>query len=495
MNKLNKHFLTNNKISNEIKHGSLNKREEKILQFGEGNFLRAFIEFFVDELNEKNLFNGNIVVIQPIPTGLASEINAQDGLYTVVLRGLENGSEIVQKRLITSISRAIDPFVNFDDYIKTMDNPHLRFIISNTTEAGISYIKTAKPLENATQPPASFPAKIANLLYTRYNRFDGATDKGFIFIPCELIDDNGAKLKEIVLRHATDWQLPQAFINWIKTYNYFTNTLVDRIVTGYPKDEVEYFENSLGYKDNLITTGELFHFFAIEASDETAKEINETLPFYKANLNIITTNDVKPYKLRKVRILNGAHTMSVLAAFLCGKETVGEMIEDELFKAFIKKGIYREIIPSLLGELNEEDLLHFADSVFDRFANPYIKHYLLSIALNSVSKFKARVLPSILDYYKKNKTYPKVLTLSFAALLAFYKGNNANDEAHILNFFKAEWANNNINTLVKDTLAKSDFWGQDLNEFEGFCNEITTNLQNILANGIENEIRAVIIDE
>ena len=504
---LNRSFLTRkhkNIATLEIgSHRSNTHLKEKVLQFGEGNFLRAFIDFFIDELNGSGYFNGSVVVVQPIAQGLADVVNAQDGCYTVVLRGLENNEPTVRERLVTSISRAINPYENFDEYMKTMKNPELRFIVSNTTEAGIAFLETDKLTDS---PPASFPAKVTALLYERYKLFNGDNTKGFIFIPGELIDDNGTKLKEFVLTHAKNWQLPQAFIDWINTANHFTNTLVDRIVTGYPKDEAAAFAETLGYRDDLLVTGEIFHFFAIEAGKEATAEIEEALPFHKANQNVVLTQDATPYKLRKVRILNGAHTMSVLAAFLCGKDTVGEMMEDPLFTAFLRRGIYEEIIPTL--DLPESDLLSFADSVFDRFANPYIKHYLLSIALNSVSKFKTRVLPSILEYHKRKGAWPKALTLSFAALLAFYRGTVVKenaligtraegeypiaDSAEILEFFKLQWQRGDIDKLVNETLAKVEFWNADLTQLPGLSSEVTSHLRGILTHGVKKEIEAIL---
>jgi tagaturonate reductase len=481
-----------------------NNKPEKILQVGEGNFLRAFADAFIDELNEKNLFNGSVVIVPPIAqtTATVDVMNAQDCCYTVVLRGLEKDVPVVRGRIVTCVSRALNMYTDFKLYMGTMMNPDLRFIVSNTTEAGIVFLETDKPQDIPTEPPVSFPAKITALLYERYKLFNGAADKGFIFIPCELIDNNGLQLKEFVLRHANNWELPRKFIDWVKNCNHFTNTLVDRIVTGYPKDEIEKFENELGYRDNLLVTGELFHFFAIEAESEVAKEINETLPFNKAGLHVVLTSDATPYKLRKVRILNGAHTMSVLAAFLSGKDTVGEMMNDALFVKFIRKGIYDEILPSLLlppvehEGLIEKDLLSFADSVFDRFANPYIKHYLLSIALNSVSKFKARVLPSILEYYKKTGKFPKALTLSFAALLAFYKGTEReyeiSDSMDVLEFFAARGQKNDIAQFVEETLSNESFWGADLTALPGFCEAVALYLRGILSNGVKHEIEKII---
>lgn len=476
----------------EIDLQNVNKElPERVLQFGEGNFLRAFVDYFIDELNQQGHFNGRIAVVQPIAHGLADELNAQDGCYTVILRGLENNMPIDRRRVITSVSRAINPYSDFESYMAIMANPDLRFIVSNTTEAGIAYVETDK-LDD--KPPASFPAKVTALLYERYKIFNGDPSKGFIFIPCELIDNNGDNLCEIVLRHANNWNLPQEFVSWVKTANEFTNTLVDRIVTGYPKDEIETFEKELGYKDDLLVTGEIFHFFAIEARKEWTSVLAESLPFPKIGLNAVFTEDVTPYKLRKVRILNGAHTMSVLAAFLAGKNTVGEMMDDPQIAKYLKSGIYDEIIPTL--DLDKKDLESFAASVSDRFANPHIKHFLLSIALNSVAKYKARVLPSILEYHKRTGKLPEMLTFSFAALLAFYKGTEIRDNAligmrgteeykimddmNVLEFFRGQWQKNDVGSLVTATCAQTAFWDMNLNQLPGFSEKVTAYLNDIL---------------
>jgi len=471
---------------------------ERILQYGEGNFLRAFIGDFIDQLNVQGLTDAKITIIQPLPQGWADLINEQDGKYTLLLRGYENGELKVVKRQINSIICAIAPYEieTYKKYIKTMENPAMRFVFSNTTEAGIIFNEKDNFVD---APPVGFPAKITTLLMERYRHFDDDPTKGLIFIPCELIDNNGDKLKEIVLQHCTAWNLPEKFINWVKNYNYFLNTLVDRIVTGYPKEETEelaIIAKELGYEDKLVVAGEIFHFFAIEVKDEAIrKEIEETLPFQKAGINVILTNDVAPYKLRKVRILNGTHTMSVLAARLCGMETVGEMMQDSLFTKFLHKGIFDEIIPMLT--LPREDLESFANSVFDRFSNPYIKHYLLSIALNSVAKFTTRVLPTILEYIQQKKEIPNSLTLSFAALLAFYNTEEANDDKSVITFFKEEWAkvNNSSNTVlefVQTVFAKTDFWGQDLNGISGLKDKISDNLSGIIKNGMRSELEKLL---
>jgi len=502
--KLNLDLLASGCLSKDIETGvvaQLSQLPVKVLQFGEGNFLRAFVDFMIDELNEKGLFAGKVAVVQPIAQGMADMINAQDGLYTVVLRGYENKREVIRKRIVTCIDTCVNPYTDFDSYIAAATNPDLRFIVSNTTEAGIAY-REGETLDD--KPQASFPGKVCALLYRRFRHFAGDAGKGLVFIPCELIDNNGAILKETVLRCAKEWKLEQTFIDWIENANYFTNTLVDRIVTGYPRDEINELWEDLGYEDNLLVTAEIFHFFAIEAPEAAMKAISEELPFHKAGLNVIWTADATPYKQRKVRILNGAHTMSVLAAHLSGKDTVGEMMSDDVFVQYLRQGIFDEIIPTL--DLEREDLTSFAEAVFDRFANPYIRHYLLSIALNSVSKYKVRVLPSILEYHKRKGELPKLLPLSMAALIAFYRGteivdgaligkrNGAEyriaDDMDVLEFFRDVWAGNLASgDLVKKVLGKVEFWGEDLNALPGFHGAVSKCLEGINRNGVKATMR------
>jgi len=499
--KLNKKLLDNLHLDNEIELSPHQNFPVKVLQFGEGNFLRAFVDYMIDVLNGEGLFGGSVTLVQPIVTGMTDMINAQDGLYTVVLRGIEDGREVVRKRLITCINSCINPYTDFDKYIEASNNPDLRFVVSNTTEAGITY-KDGEKLDD--KPQASFPAKICALLYKRYLHFNGDVTKGLVFIPCELIDNNGAMLKELVLRYAAEWQLEPSFMGWVKTANHFTNTLVDRIVTGYPKDEVNALEHKLGYEDNLMVAAEIFHFFAIEAEEAVLKTISEEIPFHKAGLNVIWTTDATPYKQRKVRILNGAHTMSVLAAHLAGKNTVGEMMANDIFVQYLQRGIFNEIIPTL--DLERDDLESFANSVFDRFANPYIHHYLMSIALNSVSKYRVRVLPSLLEYHKRMGEIPPALAFSLAALIKFYQGegHDVPDDADIVAFFKQIWTDYggdmyDLYHVAQGVLSNSDLWGCNLHEIDGLTNRIADYLQGIeqndygiKQNGIEAEIKLII---
>ena len=505
MQKLNRELLNSDfKFSQDIKIGVKKPLTEKILQFGEGNFLRAFVDYMVDELNSNGLFNGSVTIIQPIPNGMVDVLNSQDGLYTLFMRGLVNGGQVCEKKIITSVTKGINIYTDFKQYSETIKNPELRFIVSNTTEAGIVY-RAGDKLDD--KPPVSFPAKITALLFERFKIFNGDLSKGFIFIPCELIDNNGSELKKIVLRYADEWNLGADFIEWVNSANYFTNTLVDRIVTGYPKDEIAELTEQLGYIDGLVDTCEIFHFWVIEGP----KELAEELPFDKIGLDVVWTDDASPYKTRKVRILNGSHTMSVLAAYMAGKDTVGEFMADKNFYAYIKKGLFEEIIPTL--DLDYDNLKTFADAVFDRFANPHIKHYILSIALNSVSKYKARVLPSILEYIKRKNSLPKILTFSFAALINFYRGTEIKDGAligcrngeeykiaddiEVLETFKNLWANcdltkDSLNSLVREVCGNISFWRTDLNNLSGFADSVADSLYDLINIGVIPTIKPLI---
>ncbi|MDR2532709.1 MAG: tagaturonate reductase [Oscillospiraceae bacterium] len=385
---------------------------EKVLMFGEGAFLRAFACYAIDNMNRKGLFGGNVTIIQPIPEGKIELLRKQEGLFTIVARGLENGEKTVKTSLVTCVSDYINPYDDYSNYIKRARNPELRFIISNTTEAGISY-RAGESIND--MPQASFPGKVTAFLYERFVFFNGDKKKGIIFLPCELIENNGAKLKELVLIYANEWGLSEDFIRWIDESCIFTNTLVDRIVAGYPHTEADKICNKLGYRDELLNACELFYFWAIEGPGQIRKE----LPLDKTGLNVVFSENITPYRLRKVRLLNGAHTCLAPAALLCGYKTVGEATEDVTFKKYLDRAIFKEIIPTL--DINRNVLEGFAKAVFERFSNPYIRHELLGITLNCVSKFKTRVLPTILEYQRRFGELPPILTFSFAALIAFYK--------------------------------------------------------------------------
>ena len=448
---------------------------EKVLQFGEGNFLRAFVDWMIDKANRDGIYRGSIVLCQPIAQGLKDMINAQDGVYTLAMRGAENGQPVENIEVITSVSRCINPCENYENLMEIARSADLEVVVSNTTEAGIAYHEGDRLTD---RPPVSFPAKVTAFLYERYKAFNGDPQKGLLFLPVELIDNNGAELKRIVLKYAEEWELGQEFTEWVNTANEFTSTLVDRIVTGYPRDEISYFEEKLGYKDNIIDTSELFNLWVIEGDKKWA----DKLPVHKTDANVIWTDDVKPYKKRKVRILNGAHTSTVLAAYLAGFDIVGDFMKDDTVRTFMNDVIYKEVIPTL--DLPKEELESFAAAVNDRFANPYIKHNLLDIALNSCSKFNARCLPSLLGYVEEKGKLPKCLTFSLAAFIKFYQGEwkdgvytgtrkdgtqyPLRDDEAVIRFFADAWAENDAEKTAESVLSNKDFWsGKDLTEVPG----------------------------
>lgn len=454
----------------------------KIVQFGEGNFLRAFIGYAFQKLNKEAHFNAGIAVVQPIDRGMVNMLNDQDGLYTLFLKGVQKGEEIQHKELITNIVKGVNPYADFNDYLSLAKEEHLEFIISNTTEAGIAYVDS-DTLE--MQPPSSFPAKLTVLLHERFNHFNGSLDKGVTIIPCELINHNSEQLKEIILKYANDWNLGNEFINWIHNACAFHSTLVDRIVPGYPKDEIDDYNAQLAYKDNLIVAAEVFLLWVIEGGEDLKKK----LPFHKTDLDVKIVDDMQPYRTRKVRILNGAHTSMVPFSLLYGNETVKETVDNSFTGAFVNKAIFDEINDVL--PMPKSELDSFAEDILDRFRNPFIKHKLADIALNSVSKFKVRVLPSLLEYEAKNGKLPTHLTFAFACLIRFYKGTwkgetlPINDSKDIMDHFKNIWQNKDYNVIANSVLSHQEYWGEDLRQIKNLSSTLAFALAEIDSNGIE----------
>ena len=418
-------------------------RKETVIQFGEGGFLRGFADYFFQKLQDKGLFDGSVVIVQPIEKGMCSVLEQQGCEYNLFLRGIDNGQVVDEHTHIDIISRCVNPYENFESYMKLAENPDFRFIVSNTTEAGIEYVDS----NQFTDAPArSFPGKLTQLLYKRFR----LGLKGFIILSCELIDHNGEELEICCLRYADLWGLGEEFKTWLVQENDFCSTLVARIVTGLPRDEHEELCRRIGEQDDMMDTAEIFHLWVIQGSHE------DELPLQKAGFHVVWTDNVDPYKKRKVRILNGAHTSMVLGAHLYGLKTVGECLKDEKVSALLRKCIFGEIIPAI-GDT--EDNRKFGEAVLERFSNPFIKHMLLSIALNSVSKFRARVLPTILEYRDMFGSCPQGLTFSLAALIAFYRTDDANDSQEIMDFMKT--------APVEDILKREDYWGQDLSPLLG----------------------------
>lgn len=467
---------------------------ERFLQFGEGNFLRGFVDYFIDCANERMGLDNKVIVVQPIKSGLADVINRQDGLYHLYLRGGEPSAPQVQSRLVSSISRAIDPYRDFEAFLACAEQPELRFIVSNTTEAGIS-CRTEDRLEDC--PSASFPGKLTQLLWKRYQCFGQQKGKGFIVLSCELIDHNGQELKKCVQTYAGRWGLPEDFLNWLEEENVFCDTLVDRIITGYPKEDAERLNQENGVEDRLLDTGEPFAFWAIQGPEWMKQE----LPFEQAGLPVVIVPDSSYYKKRKVRILNGAHTGFVLGAYLAGLDIVRDCMHNDSIRGFMNKMLYEEVIPTL--PLDKKDLEEFAAAVQDRFNNPFVDHELMSISLNSTSKWKARNLPSLLEYVEKTGRLPECLSMSLAAYIAFYtsdvqelteaglvcrraKGNTyiCSDDRWALEFY---WAHKDDSAadLVHAVLTNRQMWDQDLTEIAGLEAAVLAGLTKIRAEGAE----------
>ena len=471
------------------------ERPVKVLQFGEGNFLRGFVDYMIDIANEKGLFDGDIVLVKPIEYGTLDRFHQQECQYTVSLRGIVDGEAIVMNRIITSVADAVAAHEEYEKYSNFAKLDTLRYIVSNTTEAGIVYDGSDKLEMN---PPKSFPGKLAKFLYERYQHFNGALDKGLVMLPVELIDDNGIHLRECVLKQADNWNLEDGFKKWLDEACVFTSTLVDRIITGYPKAEDEKLWEEWGYRDELIVTGEPFALWVIES----AKDISSGLPLDKAledlsGMQVIFTDNQKPYKQRKVRILNGAHTSFVLASYLAGNDIVLESMEDELIFRFMKETVFDEVIPTLT--LPKQELEDFANAVITRFNNPYVKHALLSISLNSVSKWRARCMPSFLGYVEKNGKLPEHLTFSLAALMAFYQGTEIRegalighrdgkeyqimDDAAVLQFFAAN-TGKDTKQFVASFVSNEEFFGAELGKTEGLVDAVAGYLDKINDKGM-----------
>lgn len=457
--------MSTNRLSRST-HSHLPQFPEKMIQFGEGNFMRAFVDWQLQQMNNQGLFNGSAVLVQPIEQGLGELMAAQDNLYTVLLNGIMQQQPVNSREIITSVSRVINPYTDYEAYLALAENDELEFITSNTTEAGIAY--QPGDLADGT-PPKSFPAKLTALLYRRFQ----LGKKGFVIIPCELIDRNGEKLLQIVQQYAAEWSLGDAFLQWLEQENTFCCSLVDRIVPGYPRDKAKELESELGYLDNLMVTAEPFLFWVIEGPAWLA----EKLPLAEAGLNVVVTEDMTPYRERKVHLLNGPHTAMVPLAMMAGLATVEDVMNDGTFFRFVQDLMNEELIPML--NLPKEELQSYAEAVLERFKNPFIRHELASISLNSISKFKTRLLPVLLRYQQERGKLPELMTLSFAALLLSYRGDRVarQDGAEVLAVFDQAWSQ--PDSFVQVILSDESLWGEDLTKVPGLADAVGTHLQKL----------------
>lgn len=470
---------------------NLPKYGEKVIQFGEGNFLRCFFDWQLDIINKNTDLNAGVAVVRPIDFDAVPLLDTQDGLYTAIIRGINETGEVVKDyTIISSINREIPIYKNFQEYLQLAHNPEMRFIVSNTTEAGIAFSAEDK-YEDA--PQSTFPGKLTRLMHERFVTFNGDMTKGFILMPCELIDYNGEELRKMVLKYADLWNLGEDFKNWLMNGNIWCSTLVDRIVTGYPRGEKEELTKELGYEDNFITTGEYFYLFVIQGPKDI---LTRELKLEGLNLNILIVDDLKPYKMRKVGILNGAHTAMVPVSYLYGIDTVREAMENDDIRNFIELAIDKEIIPAL--DMDEKELKEFKDAVVNRFKNPYVKHMLMDISLNSMAKYKSRILPQVLETYKRTGKLPKRLLFSLAALIRFYKGVRENgdaiqlrDDKHHLDMYADLWQENNYENIAKSVLGLENHWDMDLNSVEGMTELVAKYLENIDKNGVKKALEEV----
>lgn len=467
------------------------KRPIRVVQFGEGNFLRAFVDYMLDIANEKGVFDGNVAIVKPIAFGSLENFHKQNNNYTVVLRGKENGRTVEETRVVTCVEQAVDCTADVEGFFALAQLESLRFIVSNTTEAGI----TLDEKEHFDGLPETYPGKLTKFLYRRYQTFSGAADKGVILLPVELIEHNGKKLRECVLALIRIWKLPEDFARWVEEACVFCTTLVDRIVTGYPRDKAQEICQKLGYADLLLDVCEPFALWVIESE----KDISGELPLERIGLPVVFTDNLKPYRDRKVRVLNGAHTGSVLGAYLCGQSIVRDCMHHPIVGQFFRRIVMEEIVPQV--NLPAQQVRDFAESVFERFENPFIDHALLSISLNSVSKWKARVLPTFRDHFAACGQIPKLITFSFAALLAFYRSSDLrgdglyakrqdkteyviHDDAAVLAFF-AENSQKTDEEYVAAIAANTAFWGEDMTQYPAFTQNVTHWLQQIQKDALQ----------
>ncbi|PZX49423.1 tagaturonate reductase [Algoriphagus chordae] len=455
----------------------ISQRPVKILQFGNGNFLRGFTDWMIEKSNQAQVFDGDIHIVQVHSKSGNNPMKDQDCLFHVIEQGLKKGELVQESTLVSCVAGITNVFEEYEEYLKLGENPDLRFVVSNTTEAGIVFDASDSSVESISN---TFPGKLTALLYHRFKTFHGDASKGLIFLPCELIEGNGEALKECIQKYISFWKLPTEFSEWIDWKNIFCNTLVDRIVPGFPKDAIAEIQEKIGYKDELVVMVEPYHFWAIEGDELVQQEF----PLDQAGLNVKFVDNLAPFRTQKVRILNGGHTSMVPYGYLKGLRTVREAVENPEIGAFLKAAIYEEIIPTL--NMPQEELEQFAADVLERFANPFIVHELKSIALNSISKFKVRVLPSLLAYYGLKKAWPEKLILSFAALLVFYKGNYkgveipVNDNPVLMAEFTSAWALDTTAETVEKLLSERTYWGEDLRGYEGLVEAVTKEVDNLL---------------
>ncbi|MDH6343404.1 tagaturonate reductase [Parabacteroides sp. PFB2-12] len=477
----------------ELNKETMNKPAypERIIQFGEGNFLRAFADWMIQVMNEKTDFNSSVVVVQPIDKGMIDMLNKQDCMYHVNLQGLDKGEKVDSLTRIDVISRALNPYADFQAFLQLAEQPEMRFVISNTTEAGIVFDPACK-LSDA--PASSYPGKLTQLLYHRFKTFQGDKSKGFIILPCELIFLNGHKLKETIYQYIEHWNLEEEFKAWFTECCGVYATLVDRIVPGFPRKDIDAIKEKLQYNDNLVVQAEVFHLWVIEAPESVANEF----PADKAGLNVLFVPSEAPYHERKVTLLNGPHTVLAPVTYLSGVDIVRDACQHEVLGKYIHKVMFDELMETL--DLPKEELVQFANDVLERFNNPFVDHSVVSIMLNSFPKFETRDLPGLKTYLKRKGELPKGLVLGLAAIITYYKGENRadgapcapNDAPEIMQLLKDLWATGSTEKVAEGVLAASFIWNEDLNLIPGLTELLTGYLDAIAEKGMLDVVKEII---
>ena len=478
---------------------------EKIIQFGEGNFLRAFVDWIIWNMNQKTKFNASVAVVQPIDRGMAEWLNGQDCLYHVNLQGRLNGEAINSLERIDVISRALNPYSQNAAFMALADQPEIRFVISNTTEAGITFDPACKFTD---APASSYPGKLVQLLYRRYKTFEGDPKKGLILMPCELIFLNGHHLKDCIRKYIELWKDDfaadyEGFKEWFEKYNYVCATLVDRIVPGFPRKDIAAIQEKVGYADNLVVQAEIFHLWVIEKPENMSiEQLREEFPAEKAGLHVLIAESEKPYHERKVTLLNGPHTVLSPVAYLSGINIVRDACNDPVVGKYIHKVQFEELMETL--NLPMDELRQFASDVLERFNNPYVDHQVTSIMLNSFPKFETRDLPGLKTYLERKGELPKGLVLGLAAIITYYKGGTRadgapiqpNDAQEIMDLLQQLWATGCTRKVAEGVLGATDIiWKeskQNLNEVPGLTDMVVSFLDSIQEKGMLETVKSIL---
>ena len=474
---------------------------ERIIQFGEGNFLRCFVDWIIYNMNQKTDFNSSVVVVQPIEKGMVDWLNGQDCLYHVNLQGRLNGEVVNSLTRIDVISRALNPYTQNQAFMALADEPSIRFVISNTTEAGIAFDPSCKFTD---APASSYPGKLTQLLFRRYKTFGGAADKGLILMPCELIFLNGHHLKDCIYKYIELWKDDfgtdyEGFKAWFTNHCYVCATLVDRIVPGFPRKEIKQIQEKTCYEDNLVVQGEAFHLWVIEKPENMSiDELKAEFPAEKAGLNVLIAESEKPYHERKVTLLNGPHTVLSPVAYLSGINIVRDACNDPVVGKYIHKVQFDELMQTL--NLPMDELQKFASDVLERFNNPYVDHQVTSIMLNSFPKYETRDLPGLKTYLERKGELPQGLVFGLAAIITYYKGGKRsdgaditpNDNAEIMQLLKDLWATGDTQKVAEGVLAADMIWHEDLNKIPGLTELVKEDLDKIQKLGMLEAVKTIL---